>query len=262
MLTISLYKGSEFDPRFFDSYSKFKHGSKTQARIFGKEVAEVCHFEEGSSLIFYSAPYNNIHTASNAFKDYLLSSLSIQFLEKDIQVRQAKVFREYSYDDDYGLMNKEERMAAISSDLFKIDKSFIKDNDTLVFVDDIKITGSHEARIKDLLKREGIENKVIFIYIAQYTGDDPKIEHYLNHESVSSLYDINSIIRDEEFIFNTRVVKYVLKFPIEDFNTFINYQSQIFRETLLHLSILNGYHKNEKYSENILLLKKITIGNF
>ena len=254
MHTISLYKGSEFDPRFFDLYSKFKHGSKTQARVFGKEVAEVCHFKEGSSLIFYSAPYNNIHTASNAFKDYLLSSLSIQFLEKDIQVRQAKVFREYSYDEDYGLMNKEERMKAISSDLFKIDKSFIRDNDTLVFVDDIKITGSHEDRIKELLEREGITNEVIFIYIAQYLGDNPTIEHNLNHYSVKTLVDINSIIRDEEFIFNTRVVKYILKFPVEEFYTFISYQSQIFKETLLHLSILNAYHKNEKYSTNINVL--------
>ena len=257
MKSISLYTGFSFPKAFYNSYSKFKHGSKTQARKFGKEVAEICSFDMHKSLIFYSAPYNNIHTASNAFKDYLLSSLSIQFLEKDIQVRQAKVFREYSYDEDYGLMNKEERMKAISSDLFKIDKSFIRENDTLVFVDDIKITGSHEERIKELLEREGITNEVIFIYIAQYLGDNPTIEHNLNHYSVKTLVDINSIIRDEEFIFNTRVVKFILKYSAEDFSTFIHYQSQIFRETLLHLSILNGYHKNEKYAENIYFLKNM-----
>lgn len=263
MSTKSLYKGSDFHTSFYNDYSKFKHGSKTQARKFGKEVADVCFFNENASLIFYSAPYNNIYTASNAFKDYLMSYLSIQFMDKNIQVKQSKIHREYSYDEDYGLMSKEQRVKAISSDIFKIDKSIIKENDTLVFVDDIKITGSHEQRIKELLKRENINNKVIFIYIAQYTGNDPKIEHRLNHDSVTNLIDINIIIRDEEFIFNTRVVKYILRQNTSDFFTFINYQSQIFKETLLHLSILNDYHKNEKYYENIMALRNFlstTIG--
>lgn len=178
-------------------------------------------------------------------------------MEKGITVKQGKINREYSYDDDYGMMSKEDRAKAISSDLFHVDKTFISPDDTLVFIDDIKITGSHEQRIKELLKREKIKNDVIFIYIAKYTGNDPTIEHRLNHCVVNNLKDINDIIRNEEFIFNTRVVKFILKADIENFVSFITYQSNTFKETLFSLSILNNYHTNSKYKTNFDILKNL-----
>jgi hypothetical protein len=257
MRTISLNKTDNFAAEFCDAYSKFKHGSKTQARQFGKQVSSVCDFEKGDRLIFYSAPFNNIHTASNAFKDYLLSFCSEQFMQKEITIKQGKINREYSYDDDYGMMSKEERKLAISSDLFHIDKTFINESDTLVFIDDIKITGSHEERIKELLEREKISNKVIFIYIAEYTGNNPQVEHHLNHAVVNNLKDINDIIRNEEFIFNTRVVKFILKADIENFVSFITYQSHSFKETLFSLSILNNYHSSSKYKTNFAILDNL-----
>lgn len=257
MRTISFYKGDNFTSDFYNDYSKFKHGSKTKARRFGSLASQACVFKENSSIIFYSAPHNNIHTASSAFKDYLLSSCSSQFMEKKITIKQGKVNREYSYDDDYGSMTKDERAKAISSDIFQIDKSIICANDILVFVDDIKITGSHEERIKELLEREKITNEVIFIYMAEYTGIDASIEHRLNHHSVKDLKDINDIIRNEEFIFNTRVVKFILKADIEHFVSFITYQSNTFKETLFSLSILNNYHISTKYKTNFNILKDI-----
>ncbi len=257
MRTISLVKQETFDEEFFINYSKFKHGSKTQARNFGRDVATVCDFKANSTLVVYSAPHNNIHTASNAFKDYLLSFCSKQFMEKNILVKQGKINREYSYDDDYGLMSKEDRMKAISSDLFHIDKTFINKDDVLVFIDDIKITGSHEKRIEEMLLREGIKNDVIFIYIAEYLGNNPQVENLLNHKKVNNLRDINDIIRNEEFIFNTRVVKYILKADIENFISFILYQSKTFQDTLFSLAILNNYNKNEKYRVNFEILKNI-----
>lgn len=257
MRTISLLKTKEFPEAFYEAYSKFKHGSKTQARNFGKQVAKVCDFSTGSKLVFYAAPCSNIHTASNAFKDYLLSFCAEQFLSKGIAIKQGNIHRKYSYDDDYGSMTKEERMKAISSDLFTFDKTFINEDEILVFVDDIKITGSHEERIKELLQREGVKNEVIFIYIAQYLGEDPTIEHRLNHHVVDNLKQVNNIIRNEEFIFNTRIVKYILKADIEHFVSFITYQSETFRETLFSLSILNDYHNNDKYKGNFTILRNL-----
>lgn len=243
-----------FDSEFMHNYSRFKHGSKTVAREFGKIVAKNVIFKSNSNLIFYSAPYNNIPTASNIFKDYLLANLSRQFYEKNIKIRQGKINREYSYDNDYGSMSKLERENAISSDLFQIDTDFIRPDDILVFVDDIKITGSHERRILQMIEREGIENEVQFIYIADYTGDDPTIENRLNHHTVRNLKDINAIVRNEEFIFNTRVVKYILKADIEEFVSFITYQDVSFRETLYAYSIQNDYADNEKYKTNFNIL--------
>lgn len=257
MLTISLHKTDKFTPEFYEAYSKFKHGSKTQARSFGKQVANVVSFDGYKNLVLYPAPHNNIPTASSSFKDYFLSYIASDLADQGISVKQGTVNREYSYDDDYGLMDAEQRKQAISSDSFHIDKTFINSDDTLVFIDDIKITGSHESRIKELLERQGIKNQIVFIYIAEYTGSDPTIEHRLNHAVVNNLKDVNSIIRNEEFIFNTRVVKYILRADIEEFVSFITYQSDSFKQTLFSLSILNSYHNNSKYKVNFSILKNL-----
>lgn len=261
MRTISLLQTDNFSPEIYQDYSRFKHGSKNIARKFGKELAKVVkeHLSDYQerNLVFYPAPFNNVPTASSALKDYLLSNISTALLDNKISVKQGKVHRLYSYDNDYGQMSKEERDAAISSDIFSIDKNFFQADDVLVFIDDIKITGSHEKRIKELLEREGIKNEVIFIYLFEYTGHDPVTEHKLNHDSVINLKDVNDIIRNDKFIFNTRVVKYILKADFAEFVNFIDYQSDIFQETLLHYSILNEYNKNPKYKMNFDILRNI-----
>jgi hypothetical protein len=259
MLTISLHTADSFSESFYDNYSKFKHGSKTQARIFGRSCAEVFPMDcfKDKTIIFYPAPYKNIPTASSSFKDYLIGFATKNFLTHNIKVKQGKIHRAYSYDNDYGKMSKEERAKAISSDMFSIDKEFISPDDVLVFIDDIRITGSHEDRINELMQREGIKNEYRFIYIANYIGHDPSVEHRLNHAAVNNLKDVNNIIRNEEFIFNTRVTKYILGADIEHFVSFITYQSDTFRETLFTLSVLNEYHTNKKYSTNFNILKDL-----
>jgi hypothetical protein len=255
--TISLLKQDTFPADFYKHYSAFKHGSKNSARSFGEQVAAVCDFPENSTLVFYAAPYNNVPAASNALKDYVLSGCAKQFIQKNITIKQSKIFREYSYDEDYGLMNKEERATAISSDTMYLDKSCIRPGETLVFVDDIKITGAHEERIKEILVREAISNPVIFLYIAEYTGDKPAIEHDLNYDSIKNLKDINDIIRNEEFILNIRVLKYILKADIEEFVSFISYQSKVFQETLYSSAALNGYNRSPKYKNNLTILENL-----
>lgn len=259
MNTLSLIKDNNFSEEIYYNYSRFKHGSKTAARLFGKKLGKVIgpQLPTNKNVVIYPAPYNNVPTASSALRDYLISTLSSTFLENNISVKQGKIHRFYSYDNDYGKMSAEERRKAISSDIFSIDKNFFKSEDLLIFIDDIRITGSHEERVKELLEREGITNEVLFIYLFEYTGNDPVIEHRLNHHSVNNLKDINDIIRNDKFIFNTRVIKYILKADIEEFVSFITYQSDVFQETLYHYSILNEYHKNSQYSINFGILHNL-----
>lgn len=147
------------------------------------------------------------------------------------------------------------KVPAISSDIFSLDTGFISEEDVLIFVDDIKITGSHERRIKELLERYGIKNEVIFVYLAEYTGSDPTVEDKLNHSMVKNLTDITRIITEQDFLFNTRVVKYILKNP--EFEQFIKYQSRIFQVTLYNLGIMNDYHNNPKFQKAFEVLETL-----
>ena len=55
---------------------------------------------------------------------------------------------------------------------------------------------------------------------------------------------------------NTRVVKYILDAPHNDFISFINYQSDTILQTLYHNAIGNEYNKIESYIANFLILEQ------
>lgn len=245
-------------------YSKLKYGSKRAARIFGLELGqsfidnsdpELIKKIIGKEIVIASAPYKFIPVASTILKDYFISSFNRVWAENNPSIQDLKVFRGHSYNQDYGAMSEEERENAINSDAFYIDANFIKGK-VLFFIDDVKITGSHERRIKSLLESVNFDGIVVFLYYAEYTGaGHPNIENDLNYAFVRSLLCINYIIQNDEFIFNTRVTKYILSAPHDEFINFIDYQTKTFRNTLLTYLYGNEYHTQEEFKLNISYLK-------
>lgn len=243
-------------------YSRFKYGSKTVARKFGKLLAErffqskefhelVCG--NSKQIVVCSSPYHNIPTATFAMKDYFVAEFNRKLVEFGLEpVFETKIVRTPSYVSDYSTMSASDRFKAISSDAFYMDKEYVKDK-FIIFIDDVKITGSHEKMIHRMLEEMNIKSETMFLYFGEIINKDinPKIEDNINCYSVKNLIDINWIIQNEEFLFNTRVVKFILNRDEEEFQNFINYQSDIFRDTLYKHAISNGYHKHEEFSVNI-----------
>ncbi len=69
--------------------------------------------------------------------------------------------------------------------------------------------------------------------------------------------DLNKIIRNEGFIFNTRNVKFILASPPEECTNFLNYQGRTFLETLHHNALGNGYHLADEFEINLKTLEKL-----
>lgn len=258
----------EFCP---EKYSQFKYGSKNIAREFGYELGR--KFLDSAiyrklqdkydlsqmPIIVSSAPFKFTPTASLALKDYFVHEFNkAHALKFDKSIQEIKIYRAHSYFDDYDSMSKEDRDIAITSDNFYIDKNLIEGK-ILFLIDDIKITGSHQTRIERLLKSVDFTGEVVFLFYAELTGkEEPQFEGFLNRKAIKDLKDINEIIRENEFIFNTRVVKFILQTNSADFTTFIQFQSKRFNETLLHYSIGNEYFKESMFRANILTLQSYT----
>lgn len=268
-MRVSTFSARQFENRHsleFSAakYSAFKYGSKSAAREFGYELG-VKFLQSAvyqnlqnefdlteTSVIVSSAPYKFIPTASFALKDYFIHEFNLSHAVKfGKSIEDIKVFRQHSYHDDYGAMNKEDRDKAITSDDFYIDEIFIR-NKILFFIDDVKITGAHQSRIEKLLRTISFTGQIVFLFYAELVGTEaPQIESFLNRNAIEDLTDINKIIREDEFLFNTRVVKFILNADSIDFETFIRYQSVKFNETLLHYAVGNEYFKESKYQANL-----------
>lgn len=249
-----------------DDYSKFKHGAVNIARKFGEELADRFIREcfsttyDGRQIVIVPSAYSYIPTASYFMMKYFVRKLNIYLNENGYPVVQdTKISRSVTYREDYGEMSAQDRYNLISGDRFHIDKTFLE-NKVLLFLDDIKITGTHERIILKMLNGYKIENDAYMLYFAELMNKSisPKFENFLNNHYISGLDDIDRIIREEEFVFNTRVVKYILNASPEKFNDFISRQSHLFISELYHNSIGNEYFKFEQYLNNLNKLKELT----
>jgi len=250
-------------PFSMEDYSKFKYGSRNIARQFGKILAKrfwiqvLRHDPPGDiPIIVYPSPYNFIPTATFVLKDYFIKNLNEYLIEAGCPpLKEGKIYRNGSYLTDYGTMSVEQRDNAMGEDHFHIDSAYAKGK-ILIFLDDIRVTGSHERRIDRMVKEFKLQNKCYYLYFASV--EDPTIdasfENELNLHSIHSLLDIAKIIRNDEFAFNTRVTKYILQSNPEDFKVFVEYQTTGFLDRLLHYAIGNSYHLSDLMSENFQYL--------
>jgi hypothetical protein len=251
-----------FEP---EEYSKFKHGADNIAQKYGYALADAfidrcfSKYYDGNPVVIAPSAYSHIPAASFYMKNYFADKLNDYLYEHNYAVsEEIKIYRSVSYREDYGEMTAEQRYNLIKGDTFYIDKSFVA-NKTLLFLDDIKITGTHEKIIINMLRQNNLTNPVYMLYFAELANNSiaPAIENVLNNAFVKNLDHIHHIIQNERFRFNTRVVKYILNSSENDFDRFIDKQDKSFAESLYYNAIGNEYFKFPVYLRNLEKLKTI-----
>ena len=81
----------------------------------------------------------------------------------------------------YKHLSFEDRKNLIANDTYYLDKDFLRGK-LCIFIDDIKITGSHEYTVNRILNEYSVEADFMFLYYAELTNFeiDPKIENFFN----------------------------------------------------------------------------------
>ncbi|QHS62069.1 phosphoribosyltransferase family protein [Chitinophaga agri] len=244
-----------FDPA---DYSRFKFGDGAVAGAYGTALAEGFiaaygdRLSENDQLVVLPSPYTSIPTAS-----YHMTTAFVKVLNRYLCIRgympavTAKIHRYKTYSIDYGALDMESRKALIINDRYHLDKEFLAGK-TLIFTDDIRITGSHELIIRNLLKKFELNNNAYFLYYAQLQNQDvhPNIENKLNYYSIHSLQSLETVIGAPSFLFNTRVVKYMLHAPFAAYKELLMKQTPQFLQELADCCISNSYHQMEEYRDN------------
>jgi len=251
------------------AYSRFKFGDGQAAEDFGKALGTGFVQTMGDELlqqkqvVVLASPFSGIPTASYYMKQAFVKILNrfLAWHEKPA-VEECKIYRSTTYRIDYGNLTAEERLQLIGNDSFYTDQHFLKDK-FLIFIDDIRITGSHQKVIERMMQQLGMENAHCFVYFAELANKTihPNIENYLNYFEVKSLDDLRSFIFNGYFSFNTRVVKFLLAADTKALGILLQEGSTTFIEQLADWSISNGYHTMEEYQHNYYYLLSILQSN-
>ncbi|MFD2865792.1 phosphoribosyltransferase family protein [Mucilaginibacter antarcticus] len=263
--TYSLHKISNpadfgFSPA---DYSRFKFGDDEVARHFGADLADgfiknvLSYITAQQQLVVISSPYSFIPTATFTMKNHFVAKLNRWLAQHGWPVvQETKVHRTITYKEDYGELDAEQRLKLIGNDSFHIDSMFLKGK-TLLFLDDIKITGGHERMISKMIEAHNLDNTTYMLYFGELVNHNipPNIENHLNYYSVKSIFDLNEIIESGRFCINTRIVKYILNYDHESFCIFLQNKPDAFINTLYDMALGNGYHTMESYQLNLNHLK-------
>ena len=251
-------------PHPFDlhAYSRMKFGSDQDARLLGHELADLFMAEHYRTLVdqrclVIPAPSTSVPVAATLMGWHfhnrlngILDRAGCQPVEWDL------VHRAITYNDNYAQLGIAERRKLLEDDERYMNTAFAEGK-TLIFVDDVRVTGTHEEKMIQMVERLGLPNEMIFCTYAEYHGDSPGIEHELNHTFVTNARVVAQMAQEPDWRVTTRALRIILETPEEEFGALLAAFSHKDVEKIYHASIVKAYNQHEPYARNFASLREM-----
>lgn len=261
-----------FDPSV---YSKFKYGCAASAVAMAEEMVvsfldydkKYNLIDEDTEIVIVPSAYRTVPSAATFLADNIRLMLNWHFHNKGLKpVTTTKMHRETSYEGDYGKLPVNERKEVLSKESLSMHPRSISGK-IVLFVDDIRVTGTHELLIEDMMDKHAnyAAYNYIYLYYAITTPDlPPHIEDMLNKFGVRGPLEMAAIFGERHHL-SARMIKDILRLDMEDLNTFLiattPYKSDHINVdlviNLVNNSIAEGFDKLPSFKNNFNYLKNI-----
>lgn len=236
--------GAPFD---VEAYSRLKFGSNAVAKMFAYEMADLFYLQYGDILrdmpcVVVPAPSTTVPVAATLMSLHFMNRLNSHCVHRgwDI-VEWSMIHRKMSYNNNYSDLSRDERRALMSNDGYDLNTAFLRGK-FIIFIDDCRITGTHEEKITSLLAREKMTNDHAFVCYTSYVGDDPSIESRLNHTFIKDAADLVELAREPNHQITTRAIRLLLEYPEDSFEDLLDRAPGGFVESAYHAAMTKGYH--------------------
>ena len=244
-----------------EDYSLLKFGSVEVAQKFGYRLAEQFFLAYADKLIankclIIPSPYNFVKNAATLMTLHFVDRINELLIEvRGEHVEFMTIQRKVSYVNDYGFLSKEKRQALIGNDRFFFNREFVKGK-LLIFIDDCRITGTHQDKIEEILDEREIKNEAMFLYFAEYLGDEPDIEAKLNFAGIKSIQDYVKLLKSRDMEMIVRPIKFMLGQDGENFDFILRELDDVNKKKLYNLALNEGYYKIPRFQANLKRLKE------
>lgn len=248
------------------AYSRMKFGDDAVARRFGFEMAE-CFFEAHRDIlaanrcVIIPAPSTTVPVAATLLSRHFMLRLNDLCSRAGLEaVEWTMVHRNMTYNNNYAHLPKEERKKLLAADSLYFNREFVRGK-FLIFIDDVRITGTHEEKLHDFMRSEGMLNSYAFVCFASYTGEDASIEGRLNHVAIKDANDLVALGFARDHQMTTRAIRLFLEADAETFARLLTIATPSFLEATYHAAIVKGYSVYPAYVPNFAALQaKIALG--
>lgn len=242
-------------------YSQLKFGSDTIANKYGVELARDTFAKHKDALlsrklVVIPSPYHHVRKSATIMTQHFINEINHLLVSNGgSPVEYSIIHRKMSYVKDYGFLSKEMREKLIQNDKFYLNSDYYE-NKFLLFIDDVRITGTHEARMSEMLTQKNIQNDRMFLYYASYTGDDPLVESRINFAGLSSIHDYIKLAREPNHHVIIRPIKFVLSLDMRDFELATSVLHKDTLKEMYHGALGEEYYNVPEYQTNFNLLKQ------
>lgn len=203
-----------------EAYSLFKHGDARHAKAFGARLAE-CFRHSGrwdgrAPLHVTSSGFGAVAPAAFALVHPFAHVLSSPGPVNVFEVRRHGISA-----GDYARMTPGARRSAIGGGCMTVDVDLSGAH--VVALDDICVTGTHEAAMDTCLMAAGAR-RVDHLYLvdARAYADRPTVESDLNVHAVPDVDRLLEVVRRREFVPNARVCRRVMQLPPLELARFVD----------------------------------------
>lgn len=159
---------------------------------------------------------------------------------------------------DFSKLSHAERKLNMQQNKLSVDENAVKGR-TVIFIEDARITGAHEAKALECLEAAGAE-KVILLYIidVKHGKKDPDIENRINHSVINSLDELYRLMKNpDEYVLNSRACRFVLSWENkEELEKFAQKIPLTVLTELYSASITDGYGLMEKYADGFRIIRE------
>lgn len=256
-------EGAEFDGYV---YSKFKFGCVKSTAIMAHEMIKSFmeydnkynFIDQDTQVAVVGPAFKRIPSAGWLLAEYFTNQLNWYLHNKDLPIADlVKMTRTKIHEKDFGTLNLEERRAIMDEEAFSmtIDESRVKGK-SLIFVDDVRITGSHENAVKRVLGTYPHDNHVFMYYAMADHGIRPSIENDLNRKYVNNFSRMIEILGHPHTM-NARMVKDILRLSVEGANHLVRLMKPEIAFNIVNLAIAEGYDKFDSFKESFAVFKGI-----
>lgn len=245
---------------YLDHYSRMKYGSHQSTRWIAKKflgslLSTHRALLSNKSIVVIPAPFNGITpAASTMLAKYIYMGLADNNLNSTFDWDIVK--RNQNYIANYAKMSAQERIDILAGDKFKPHIENLG-NRTLLFIDDVNITGAHGRKIEEMIEAYGMNNEAIIASFAKYLDADPLAESAINHQFIDSKQALVNLSYEPDFEMTLRAINFTLELSGHEFRDVFNKLSYRGKETMWQGMLGKQYHRHEKYTDQTLIIKEI-----
>lgn len=252
---------AKFDPR---EYSFLKFGSNRAAKKMGYELADAFFMEHAKriiaeKLVIIPSPYNYVKNAATVLSEHFVDRLNHHIIKNGgTAVEWSIINRKVSYIKDYGFLDKDSRRKLIDQDEFFFNCGFLEGK-TIVCIDDVNITGTHEDKLREILDKNNIQNDTFFLYFAKYIGSpgNANIEAALNFSGVHDANGFIELTKEADHHCIVRPIKYLMGQEHEQFKIILSQLPMNYVGKMYNGCLSENYHNIPEYKKNFEFLQQM-----